>query len=101
MAKQVDTNKAATVAEAKAKQPKKPKSFEEGITRLDEVIHALEQENLPLDTLMKLYEEGVGLVQDCNRRLSEAEQTVKIVKISADGTRAHLEEFLDADAEKQ
>lgn len=68
-------------------------NFEAGLTRLDEIIRALEQENVPLDRLMELYEEGVKLLHRCNDALDHAEQKVKMLRLSPDGTRAYLEPF--------
>ena len=70
--------------------------FEQALARLDEILKTLEQENTSLDDMMKLYEEGVGLLRCCNERLEQAEQKVSILKISPDGTRAHLEDFEEA-----
>lgn len=72
-------------------------TFEDGLARLDEIIHALENENIPLSSLMSLYEEGVSLLRECNDRLDHAEQKVKILRISENGTKAHMEDFLPAD----
>ena len=69
------------------------RSFEESLARLDEIIAALEKDNVPLDDLMKLYEEGVGHLRACNEQLDSAEQKVKMLHISPDGTTARLEPF--------
>ena len=68
-------------------------SFEEGLARLDQIIATLEKDNVPLDELMKLYEEGVGHLRVCNEQLDSAEQKVKMLHISPDGTTARLESF--------
>ena len=76
-----------------AKNTENTRSFEQSLSRLDEIIATLEKDNVPLDDLMKLYEEGVGLLRSCNEQLDGAEQKVKILKISPDGLKAHLEPF--------
>jgi exodeoxyribonuclease VII small subunit len=48
-------------------------SFEEAYTRLGKTVRALESGELTLEAATSLYEEGMLLVQLCNRRLSEAE----------------------------
>jgi exodeoxyribonuclease VII small subunit len=68
-------------------------SFEQGLARLDEIISVLEKDNVALDDLMKLYEEGVGLLRACNEQLDTAEQKVKMLKISPDGLKANLVPF--------
>ena len=74
-------------------------SFEQSLTRLDEIVKQLESGTAPLEQSMKLYEEGVGLLRNCNEQLDSAEQKVKILKISPDGLKAHLEPF-DAEGEE-
>jgi exodeoxyribonuclease VII small subunit len=76
----------------------KKKTFEQGLSRLDEIIALLEKDSVPLDELMKLYEEGVALVRDCNAQLDDAEQKVKMLQISADGTTARLVSFAGEEA---
>ena len=46
---------------------------------LEAIVEAMESEELPLETLLRRYEEGVKLAQVCQARLSEAEQ--KIVQL--------------------
>lgn len=54
----------------------KPQSFEKAFGRLEEIARLLEGESLPLDEALKLFEEGMNLVETCNGRLSEAEKTI-------------------------
>lgn len=76
-----------------AEQKKEALSFEAALARLDEILGSLERDNVPLDELMKLYEEGVGLLRSCNEQLDGAEQKVKLLKMSPDGTKMTLEDF--------
>ena len=87
------------MATAKSANKENTLSFEQSLARLDEIIAMLEKDNVPLDDLMKLYEEGVGLLRNCNEQLDSAEQKVKILKISPDGLKAHLAPF-DAEGEE-
>ena len=59
---------------------KKTQTYEEAITRLEEIVVGLEQGDQPLDASMKLFEEGIGLVDFCSRKLEKAEQ--KITELS-------------------
>lgn len=50
----------------------KAKTFEEQLGRLEETVRRLEQEELSLDEMLKLYAEGVELVRSCRERLDQA-----------------------------
>ena len=47
---------------------KQPKSFEEGLTRLQELLTALQDESTPLAQSVKLYAEAAGLSAIASRR---------------------------------
>lgn len=64
---------------------KKKMSFEENIEKLEEILARLEDEKLPLDTAVKLYEEGMKLISACNRSLEDAERRIKILTRGEDG----------------
>ena len=51
-------------------------SFEDGYSRLEQVIHKLEDGELSLDESVALYEEGVFLARHCGRKLDDAELQV-------------------------
>lgn len=74
-------------------EQQKRASFEQNLNRLDEIIRLLEKDSVPLDELLGLYEEGVGLLRSCNLQLDEAQQRVKMLQISPDGTKAKLVDF--------
>ena len=58
---------------------KKDFSFEEAMTRLEEIVRILEGGKTSLNDSMKLYEEGVALVREANELLSKAKQKLLIV----------------------
>ena len=68
--------------------PKKNKTFEESLARLEEILRILESGETELDGLLKLYEEGVSLIRICNAHLEKAEQTVKMLALQSDGSVA-------------
>ena len=77
------------MATAKTKKTDKQEvtvSFEEAMTRLEEIVRLLENDKAPLEESLRLYEEGVSLVRRCSKDLDEAEQRVKILQRAADGT---------------
>lgn len=65
---------------------KKALSFEEGLTRLETIAEELEKNQLPLDKLMKLYEEGMKLSAELEQKLTDAQGRMQEVKAAADGT---------------
>ena len=52
-------------------------TFEESLKRLEEIVEMLEQGDIPLDEVMKVYEEGVTISKRCLDHLSKAELTMK------------------------
>lgn len=57
-------------------------TFEHAVTRLEEIVAALEDDSLDLESALKAYEEGVLLARKCLERLDAAE--VRIQEISLD-----------------
>lgn len=81
---------------------RKALSFEDGLTRLETIADEMEKNELPLDKLMKLYEEGMKLSADLEQKLTDAQGRMQEVKAAADGTPqcvpmelAHQESLLD------
>ena len=63
----------------------KPKTFEQMLARLDEIVRALEKGDAPLEESLSLYTEGAELIRTCTKQLDEAEQTVVRLQKGADG----------------
>jgi exodeoxyribonuclease VII small subunit len=63
---------------AKRKTDKEP-TFEEAMERLEKIVRDLEEEELPLEKSLSVFEEGVGLSRLLNRKLNEAEEKVEIL----------------------
>lgn len=66
--------------------PEKQLNFEASLARLEEILRALESGDASLDEMLKLYEEGVGLIRFCNEKLESAEQSVKMLQLQPDGS---------------
>lgn len=56
------------------------RSFEESLGRLEEIVSRLERGDAPLDSALKLYEEGVRLSRACAAQLKDAERRVEILE---------------------
>ena len=59
----------------------KKMTFEQQITRLEEIVSALEQGDVQLADSLALFEEGTKLIAACTKQLNQAEQqVVKLMK---------------------
>ena len=67
-----------------------PMTFENMLQRLEEIVRALEQGDVPLDRSLALYTEGADLIRRCTRQLDEAEQTVVKLQKGSDGSPVEL-----------
>ena len=65
-------------------------SFEQSITRLDEIVKLREKGDTPLSDSLKLFEEGTALISNCDAMLNEAEQMVVKLKKGPDGEPIEL-----------
>ena len=64
---------------------KTARSFEESLERLEEILRTLESGESELAEMLGLYEEGVALIRTCNEQLTQAEQSVKMLQLGANG----------------
>ena len=56
---------------------KKGQTFEQAMNRLEEISQNLESGDIPLEESIKLYEEGIKLVEFCQGKLTDAEKKVQ------------------------
>ena len=56
-------------------------TFEQALSRLEQIVKALEGGNVPLEDLIKLFDEGTSLVKLCTERLDKAEEKVKLLQM--------------------
>ncbi|HSJ65562.1 MAG TPA: exodeoxyribonuclease VII small subunit [Gemmatimonadaceae bacterium] len=61
-------------------------SYEREIARLDEIISALERDELELDRAIALFEEGVARLRAASESLAKAEAQVKRLVERSDGS---------------
>jgi exodeoxyribonuclease VII small subunit len=73
----------------------KAQTFEQSLSRLDEVVSRLESGELALDDALAHYEEGVKLVRSCRADLDRAE--LKIRRLVERGGKAETEEVPASD----
>ena len=53
--------------------------FEDCLSRLEQIVTALETGNLPLEESLKVFEEGVTLARHCARYLADAERRIEVL----------------------
>src|SRR5260221_4566630 len=79
-------------------------TFESAILRLEKIVADMEEAELPLEDVLKRYEEGTRLVRFCSQKLDEAEKKIELLTKKADGS-VRLEPFepdaTDEDEEKE
>lgn len=57
----------------------KKQTFEQNMTRLEEIVTALERGDAPLEESLALFQEGTKLISSCNKALDQAQQQLKIL----------------------
>ncbi len=73
------------------------RSFEDCLQALGEVVERIESGELNLEESLATFEEGVGLIRVCNRKLGEVERRIEVLTRDADG-RSRLQEFVDEES---
>ena len=53
--------------------------FEDCLSRLEQIVAALETGNLPLEDSLKVFEEGVTLARHCAKYLADAERRIEVL----------------------
>ena len=70
------------------------KTFEESMSRLEQIVRALERGDVALEESLKLCLEGTELVRSCQKLLDDAQRQVKMILTAPDGSPME-EEFRD------
>ena len=55
-------------------------TYEQALARLDEIVAALEKNDLPLDDALALFEEGTKLTALCTEKLENAKQKITVIE---------------------
>ena len=64
-------------------------NFEVSLQKLKKIIEKLEDGEISLEESVKSFEEGIGLVKECQKQLSQAE--LKVKKLLDNGDTADLD----------
>lgn len=54
-------------------------TFEKGLARLEQLVEALESDELNLDKSLSLFEEGIKLARNLNKKLDQAEKRLELL----------------------
>lgn len=58
---------------------KKQPNFEAALSALEDIVTKMEKGELSLEASLTEYEQGMALVRDCQKILTDAEQRIKLV----------------------
>ena len=64
-------------------------NFEVSLKKLEKIIDKLEDGDISLEDSVKSFEEGIGLVKECKKQLSQAE--LKVKKLLDNGNTVDLD----------
>ena len=70
------------------------KTIEESMTRLEQIVRAMERGDVALEESLKLCQEGTELVRSCQKLLDDAQLQVKKIMTAPDGSPVE-EDFQD------
>ncbi len=72
----------------KSNHPAEPESgpaFEAALAQLEALVEEMESDEIPLEALIRKYEEGTRLYQLCEQRLDEARGRIEILRKKRNG----------------
>ena len=61
------------------------RTFEDALSRLEEIVREMEAGEVSLDSSLALFEEGVALSRHCANKLNEAEQRIAVLVKTEEG----------------
>lgn len=67
-----------------AKTKKQDITFEEGLVKLEGIVEKLEKEDMPLEKMIGLFEEGIQLSKLCKTKLDESQARIDML-VEKDG----------------
>ncbi len=66
-------------------------SFEQSLTRLEEIVHALERNDVDLEQALRLFEEGISHLRSAGEALKMVDARVQQLVEAADGSFSVVE----------
>ena len=69
------------------------------MSTLEKIVRELERGDLPLEKSLELFEQGVKLTRDCQKRLDEAERRIEVLLRDSEG-RTIINAFDEAELDE-
>ena len=66
-------------------RPKKERTFEEAMDRLEAIVSEIESDGLGLERQFELFQEGMALARFCDTKLTDVQKSVDVVLKDASG----------------
>ena len=82
---------------SKAKKTEKELTFEEELSKLEDIVESLEGGDVPLAELVERYEAGMRHLKNCQEKLADAELRIEQLRSVSSGGEAQTEPFADED----
>ncbi len=76
-------------------------NFEASLRKLEEIVKKLEEGDLSLEESLKIFEEGMGLVKQCETRLNEAQKKVEILMKGREGKKTAVPFSFEEEEEEE
>lgn len=76
------------------------KSFEQSLSKLEEIVNKLESTDIPLEKALKLFEEGVKLSNFCSETLDETDKKITILMENRNGNSVEKPFITDNEIQK-
>ncbi len=74
------------------------RTFENGLSKLEQITEELETGDLSLEKSLKKFDEGIALVQFCNKTLTDAKAKVELLLVKqGEMKKVPFEELDDGD----
>lgn len=61
---------------------KKPKTYEEAIAQLEEILNRIADQSTPLEETLKLYAQAATVIEICNEKLQNAQLQIEDIQQS-------------------
>ncbi|MHB8139590.1 MAG: exodeoxyribonuclease VII small subunit [Smithellaceae bacterium] len=73
--------------------------FEDALEKLENIVRVMEQGEMPLDSALKSFEEGIRLIRFCSAKLDETQRRVE--QLLEKENSLQIKNFQDEDTDEQ